>query len=120
MSKLKTALYCSIGLAVVGLGFGFMSYLRVKEEPKALHSALHKESDVSLNRIHHVATRDGIKEWTLDAESAQYEKADNKTVFKDLVATFFLEDGNIIRTKGLKYITLPDNWLKMEYWEKQK
>jgi LPS export ABC transporter protein LptC len=94
MSKVKIVLYCLIGLTVAGIGFGLVSYLRLREEPQVLHSVLPEGTDVSLNRIHHVATRDGVTQWTLDAESALHEKADNKTVFKDILATFFLEDGN--------------------------
>ncbi len=116
MSKVKTVLYCLIGLTVAGIGFGLVSYLRFREEPRALHSVLPKNSsDSSLNRIHHVATRDGVEEWTLDAESALYEKADNKTVFKDILATFFLEDGNTIRLSSRGGVLLTDT-KDMEVW----
>jgi LPS export ABC transporter protein LptC len=115
ISKVKIALYCFIGLAVAGIGLGLVSHLRVKEEPKGLNPVPQKDSDVSLNRIHHVATREGIKEWTLDAESAQYEKADNKTVFKDLVVTFFLEDGNTMSLSSRGGALLTDT-KDMEVW----
>ncbi len=96
MSKVKIAFYCLIGLAVAGIGFGWTAYHRLREAPETLRSVLPKDGDVSLNRIHHVATRDGTKEWTLDAKSAHYQKADNKTVFKDIAATFYLENGDTI------------------------
>jgi LPS export ABC transporter protein LptC len=115
MSKVKTVLYCLIGLTVAGIGFGLVSYLRLRGEAGALHSVLLEGADVSLNRIHHVATRDGVTQWTLDAESALYEKADNKTVFKDILATFFLEDGNNIQLSSRGGALLTDT-KDMEVW----
>jgi LPS export ABC transporter protein LptC len=115
VSKAKTVLYGLIGLMVAGIGFGLVGYHRVREEPKALLSVLPKNTDVSLNRIHHVATRDGVKEWTLDAESAQYQKADNKTVFKDILATFFLNDGKTLHLNSRDGVLLTDT-KDMEVW----
>ena len=80
MSKVRTVLYCLIGLTVAGIGFGLTAYHRLREKPQAMLSILPENRGVSLNNIHHVATRDGVKEWTLDAKSAQYQQADNKTV----------------------------------------
>jgi len=101
-------LCCLIGLIVAGIGIGVVSYLRFREAPKALFSALPKDMDLSLNHIHHVATRDGVKEWVLDADSAQYQKADNKTVFKNVSATFFLKDGKTIHLTGQDGVLLTD------------
>ena len=115
MSRVKIVLYCLIGLTFAGIGFGLVSYLHLREEPEALHSVLPKGSDVSLNRIHHVATRDGVKEWTLDAESAQYEKAGSKTVFKDICVTFFLDDGKTIRLNSCGGVVFTDT-KDMEVW----
>jgi len=113
MLKIKTALYCLIGLMVAGIAF--VSYHHLREEPKALLSALPKNTDVSLNHIHHVATRDGVKEWTLDAETAQLQKADNKTLFKDISATFFLNDGNTLHLNSRDGVLMTDS-KDMEVW----
>jgi LPS export ABC transporter protein LptC len=115
MSKVKIVLYCLIGLMVGGIGFGLISYHRVREEPKALLSVLPKNTDVILNHIRHVATRDGIKEWSLDAKSAQYQKADNKTLFKDIFATFFLKHGKIVNLNSCDGALLTDT-KNMEVW----
>lgn len=115
MSKTKTVLYCLIGLIVAGIVFGLVSYHRFREEPADLLSVLPKNKAVSLNNIHHVATRDGVKEWTLDAESAQYENTDNKTVFKNISAVFFLKDGQTVRLKSRDGLLLTDT-KDMEVW----
>ena len=115
MSKVKIILCCLIGLSVAGVGFGLVSYLRLREEPQALLSILPENKDVCLSRIHHVATRDGVKEWTLDAESAEYDKGEKKTVFKDILATFFLEDGKTVSLNSQEGILLTDTQ-DMEIW----
>lgn len=113
MLKVKTALYCLIGVMVAGIGFA--SYHHLREEPRALLSVLPKNTDVSLNHIHHVATRDGVKEWTLDAETAQFQRADNKTLFKDISATFFLNDGKTLHLNGRDGVLMTDS-KDMEVW----
>lgn len=115
MSKVKRVLCCLIGLMVVGVGFWLVGYHRLREEPRALLSVLPKNSHVSLNRIHHVATRDGVKEWMLDAESAQYQKTGNKTVFKDVSVTFFLQDGKTVHLTSRDGVLLTDT-KNMEVW----
>ncbi|MBW1742910.1 MAG: LPS export ABC transporter periplasmic protein LptC [Deltaproteobacteria bacterium] len=116
MSKTRILLYCLIVVMVAGIGFALMSHSRPEEkESVALESVMPEKSDVCLNRIHHVATRDGVKEWTLDAESAQYEKAGSKTVFKDISATFFLEGGRDVTLSSRDGVLLTDT-KDMEIW----
>jgi len=107
MSKIRKVLFCFICLMIGGLGVGLISYHHLRKEPEALLSVLPKH-DVSLNRIHHVATRDGVKEWVLDAESAQYQKEEGKAIFKDISATFFLRDGKTIRLTSRDGLLLTD------------
>ncbi len=116
MSKTRIVLYCLVVVMVAGIGFALVSHSLPKgEEPVALESVMPKKSDVCLNRIHHVATRDGVKEWMLDAESAQYEKAGSKTVFKDICATFFLEGGRAVTLSSRDGVLLTDT-KDMEIW----
>ncbi|MCK4390738.1 MAG: LPS export ABC transporter periplasmic protein LptC [Desulfobacterales bacterium] len=113
MSRVKIFLCCLICLMVAGIGL--VGYQRLREEPRAFLSVLPEKKEVSLNHIHHVATRDGVKEWTLDAGSAQYEKGDGKAVFKDIVATFFLDDSKTIQLNGAEAVLL-SNTSDMEIW----
>jgi len=117
MSKGKIILYCLIGVMVVGIGFGFVSHSRLREAPRSLQWALpnNGNGDVCLHRVHHIATRDGLKEWSLDAESAQYERAGNKTVFKAISATFFLEGGESVSLHSRDGVLLIDTG-DMEVW----
>lgn len=109
----KGILYCLIGLLVACAGL--IGYRCFREDPEALLSVLPKTTDMTLNHIHHVATRDGIKEWVLDAESAQYQKSDNKTGFKDVSVTFFLKDGKTVDLSSSDGVLLTDT-RDMEAW----
>jgi LPS export ABC transporter protein LptC len=103
-------------VVVAGVGFALVSHSPSREEvPVTLESVIPKKSDVSLNRIHHVATREGVKEWMLDADSAQYEKAGGKTVFKNICATFFLEEGRAVTLNSRDGMLLNDT-KDMEIW----
>jgi LPS export ABC transporter protein LptC len=89
---------------VVGLGIGLLKYHDLKENPETALALLPEAAEVTLNHIHHVATRNGVQEWILDAESVRYEKPNNKAILKGVSATFFLRDGNTVRltsTDGL-------------------
>jgi len=89
--KLKTAMV-SMGLIIVILIIGvFVGYRRVSDEKRkeATVSSPPVKASVSLNRIHQTAARDGVKEWSLDAESAQYFKEKNQVVFKNPAVVFF-------------------------------
>ena len=46
---------------------------------------------MSLGKIRQTATRDGKKEWSLEAGSAHYIEDEKKAVLKDLFITYFLE-----------------------------
>ena len=93
---------------VAGLGVGLVAYQHLSKERDASVSMLPEGKDVSLNQIHHVATRNGVKEWMLDAESAQYQKAQDKTVFKHISATFFFKDGRSLHLTSCEGVLLTD------------
>ena len=89
-----------MGLLLIGLAAGWLKYQRIKKEPETALAFLAKKSNVNLNTIHHVATRDGVKEWMLDAQSVEYQAAGKKTILKGVSVTFFLEDGKILYLTG--------------------
>lgn len=108
MSKTHAILLCLIGLILAGIGVGVVSSRHLSNGSEDSVPILPKGKDVSLNRIHQVATRDGVKEWILDAESAQYDKAENKTILTDVSATFFLKDGRNVQLTSRYGVLLTD------------
>jgi LPS export ABC transporter protein LptC len=99
-----------MGLVLVVLGGAWAAYCGLRQEPAGVVSSLPKDpgGDISLSQIHHAALQDGIKEWILDAESAEYYKTENKTVLKEISATFFSKDGKSIHLSGREGILLTE------------
>ncbi len=70
----------------------FMGYRQVSEAPEKLLSSIKDGANLSLGKIRQTATRDGKKEWSLEANSAHYIENENKAVLKELSITYFLND----------------------------
>lgn len=105
----KIILYGFVGLLVVGVGIALVSRDRAAEGPGApVEPVAQEQHDLTLNGIHHVATQDGVTEWTLDAESAQYQRGAQKTLFKEVAATFFLKNGEKVHLKGEEGVLMTD------------
>jgi len=92
--KLSFFLISIIVLAFGVVGIVFFQYRHMSEKNRSLVSTVENKANVSIGRAHQTATRDGIKEWSLDAASADYMDKKNQAIFKDLSLTFFLKDNS--------------------------
>jgi LPS export ABC transporter protein LptC len=97
LSKLKLKKTSLILLLVILLAIGtvaavFIGYRQVSNAPEMLLSSIKDGANLSLGKIKQTATRDGRKEWSLEAGSAHYIETEKKAVLKDLFITYFLED----------------------------
>ena len=108
MSRFNKFLLCLIGLIAAGLVVGVTSYDGPDKQPDDSVSVLPAGKDISLSHIQHVATRDGVKEWVLDADSAHYVGAQNKTVMTNVSATFFLNNGNTVHLVSREGVLFTD------------
>jgi len=100
-------------ISIIVLTFGivvivFFQYRHILEKNDTLVSIVDNKSNVSIGRAHQTATRDGRKEWSLDAASADYMDKNNQAVFKDLSLTFFLKDNTEV------YLTANQGILKTD------
>lgn len=60
------------------------------------------QADLKLDRVHYTETRDGVKEWELEAISAQYFKEESTILFDKVKATFFGKEGQTYTLVGEK------------------
>jgi LPS export ABC transporter protein LptC len=60
------------------------------------------QADLKLDRVHYTETRDGVKEWELEAISAQYFKEESTILFDKVKATFFGKEGQAYTLVGEK------------------
>ena len=92
LKKLSIILLIVIFLSVGTVVAVFMGYRQVSEAPEMLLSSIKDGANLSLGKIRQTATRDGRKEWSLEANSAHYIENENKAVLKELFITYFLEN----------------------------
>lgn len=75
----------------------FVGYRRVLDKPDVPISSFRKDAQLSLDGVHQTSTRDGVKEWSLDAVSAEFNSGKRQALLKKLSVIFFLKDGKEVR-----------------------
>jgi LPS export ABC transporter protein LptC len=102
--KLKFFLI-SIIIILLGIMIAvFSTYRNILDETAGLKSVIQSAAKMSLGKLHHTATRDGVIEWNLDASSAKLLDGKNQLVLDDLSVVFYMKDGEkayLTAEKGL-------------------
>jgi LPS export ABC transporter protein LptC len=88
-------------LLLIGiLGLGSVVALFVMHQHKAPSGqsggagVIEQKATISLDGVHHTAIKNGAKDWSLEAESADYRLEDSEAVFKTLHVTFYSKEGD--------------------------
>ncbi|MDX1706974.1 MAG: LPS export ABC transporter periplasmic protein LptC [Desulfobacterales bacterium] len=76
-------------VAVIAIYISFRSGPIIME-PAA--ESTEPEATLSVNKIHQTATRDGKKEWSLEASSGHFMDKTRQLLLKDVKVTFYLKD----------------------------
>ncbi|MDZ7597847.1 MAG: LPS export ABC transporter periplasmic protein LptC [Desulfobacterales bacterium] len=87
---LLVGLMVTAALALAGF-FALQRY--VLSKPEVLLTALDDKAQLALQKIHQTATRGGITEWSLDADSARYLDESKQLLLENLAVEFFMDDG---------------------------
>ncbi len=75
----------------------FIGYRRVTRNPEALLDLVQKEADMQLNKIRQTATKNGIREWRMEAESATLLENQKTMLLAKPDVEFFMDDGDNVR-----------------------
>ncbi len=86
----------------------FFWHREISEHPEKLLKLLPNDADISIGGVYQESLRNGIKEWSLNAVSADYFEKNNTVKFNDLYLTFFLEDGEKVIIQADKGILRTD------------
>lgn len=78
----------------------FIGYRYFSEHPEKLLSVMPDGADISINKVYQESLRNGIKEWSLNASSANYFEEQKKVKFKNFEVTFFLDNREKIILKA--------------------
>ncbi|MBW2449844.1 MAG: LPS export ABC transporter periplasmic protein LptC [Deltaproteobacteria bacterium] len=106
--KLKVFLISLIFLTFGVIIIAFLQYRHVLEKNDTPVSIEQSQANISIGKAHQTATRNGRKEWSLEAASADYMNENNQAIFKDLSVTFYLKDETKV------YITANQGILKTD------
>ncbi|HUV51385.1 MAG TPA: LPS export ABC transporter periplasmic protein LptC [Anaerolineae bacterium] len=90
--KLKIFLVVIILLSLCVISAVFIGYRLILNKEGKFISSLNTEANISISKVYQTATRDGIKEWSLEAKSASYIDATKQANLQDVIVTFFLKD----------------------------
>ena len=81
----------------------FIGYRTVSNPQEMFLSALiQDDATIAIDRVHQTSTKNGIKEWSLDARSAQFIEKNRQAVFDDLSVTFYLENDHSVNLSANK------------------
>jgi LPS export ABC transporter protein LptC len=91
-NTLRIVLVLFILSVIAILAVVYINYRELLENPEKMIAAFKPGADMTIDDIHQTATRNGKKEWQLDAASAHYIDTEKKVRLEDLGMTFFLEN----------------------------
>lgn len=89
-TPLKLFLVIGILVSAAVIVYIFMGYRRMINNPEKLISMARDGASVSLEKFRQTATRNGVKEWYLDADSAKYIDKNRQALFENLSMVFYL------------------------------
>jgi len=94
MKKLRYILLTIASLAFILVMVALVRNFLISEDIKPLGNLPPKGVNMQIENIHYEQTdQNAIKEWELDAESAQYFKDENKIALQSIEVTFFSNGG---------------------------
>lgn len=91
-------------LIIIGFFIINWSISPISQEDLPDASEVQSTVEMSLNELHQVATRNGKKEWILDAESAQLLQGREQLLLTKPVLVFLLKNGERLQLTALKGI----------------
>ena len=86
----------------------FVDYRKVLDKVDVSFSPESTGVTLSMKRLQQTATRDGIKEWSLDAGSAQFIDGRKQAILKNLSVTFYPKEGEPV------FVTADEGILKID------
>ncbi|RLC32949.1 MAG: LPS export ABC transporter periplasmic protein LptC [Deltaproteobacteria bacterium] len=80
----------------------YAKYRNTMNRPDDISVNFSQEGTLSIKKISQTSTRNGITEWTMKADSANYSDLKNEAVLDNISIVFFLENGEQLFLRALK------------------
>jgi LPS export ABC transporter protein LptC len=75
----------------------FIKNRYLNQYPVKLITSIHQNASLAIGNVHQVSTREGIKEWILDARSAHVVDESKQLMLEDVTVVYFLKNGEEVR-----------------------
>ncbi len=75
----------------------FIKNRYLSQDPVKLITAIQQNATLSIGNVHQVSTRDGVKEWILDAKSAHVVDESKHLMLEDVTVVYFVKNGKEVR-----------------------
>jgi LPS export ABC transporter protein LptC len=95
-----------LGLALVlvvsaaSLTAVFYFYRQTGPAPEQLLEAIPEGASIAIGRVEQTSVRDGVKEWTLEADAVRYDAEGQKAVFENIRVVFFPREGGEVHLRA--------------------
>jgi LPS export ABC transporter protein LptC len=75
----------------------FIKNRYLSQDPVKLITTIQQNASLAIGNVHQVSTRDGIKEWILDARAAHVIDESKQLMLEDVAVVYFVKDGKEVR-----------------------
>ncbi len=75
----------------------FIKNRYLSQDPVKLITSIQQNASLAIGNVHQVSTRDGIKEWILDARSAHVIDESKQLMLEDVTVVYFVKNGKEVR-----------------------
>ncbi len=75
----------------------FIKNRYLSQDPVKLITSVHQNASLAIGNVHQVSTRDGIKEWILDAKSAHVIDESKQLMLEDVTVVYFVKNGKEVQ-----------------------
>ncbi|MFZ7126945.1 MAG: LPS export ABC transporter periplasmic protein LptC [Desulfobacterales bacterium] len=100
-STLKRILAALLVISVAALALVLAAHRWIdSRDPREILEAIPEGATMALGKINQTATRDGVAEWKLEAESGQYDASSQTMQLKNLAVTYFLKENETVVMKA--------------------
>ncbi len=94
------------GLALVlvvsaaSLAAVFYFFRQAGRTPEQLLEAIPEGASIAIGRVEQTSVRDGVKEWSLEADAVRYDPKREKAVFENIRVVFFPREGGEVHLEA--------------------
>ncbi|CAB5110715.1 hypothetical protein D3OALGA1CA_2008 [Olavius algarvensis associated proteobacterium Delta 3] len=93
---LKLFLIMAVLIGIGAVIVMFLEYRRLSGHPEYILSDVAPNAELTIRNLNHTATKEGVTEWRLHAEEAQYRGNEKTAQLRNLSVTFYMPEGEEI------------------------